>query len=193
MKKIILNNQGLTMLEMMIASLIFLMIVGSLFGALINAMDYWEFSVVTSDLQSNGQLAMNLMIKELRSATRTAGSTPPDAGVLGTPPNNQGMLFYLPGDIDGDGTIVDVATGDTEWLPNIVQYLYDPAKQQIVRTTMGTQKVLANNVTDIHFDDWNTDVSLFRDEIKITLELRKSTSKGRPVVYSAVSTVKLRN
>jgi len=187
------QRRGFTLLEVMISMTIFLIVVGLLLGSLTNGMDFWEFSVTSSDLQSNGQHAMNMMTKELRNATRTQGMTPPDAGVLGTPPNNKGMLFYLPTDIDGNGTITDAVTGDTEWDPNLIQYDYDNVNLQLLRNTMGTQKVLANYVTDVRFNDWNTDLSLFREEIKITLQMQRNTSKGRTVTASFISTVKLRN
>ncbi len=187
-------NRGFTLVEAMFSVTIFLMLMMLIAGSMINGLDLWQIAVCRSELQTQAQRAMNEMIKELRGATSTVGAFPPDADVLGVPPNNDAIVFYLPVDIDGDGTIIDALTGDTEWdLVNPVQYGYDLIKHQLIKLHNGNQRVLANYVTRVQFDDQTTEASLNRDEIKITFELKRATSRQRTITVFLVAKVKLRN
>jgi hypothetical protein len=113
------------------------------------------------------------------------------------------MTFYLPADLDaGDGntTIVD-AIGNIEWNnANPVNFTYDAAARQLQRIQGGNTVILANDVDSVLFEDLTTQTAqgivpttLYNNEIKITLTLRRTTPQGRPVAATAIEIVKLRN
>jgi len=151
---------------------------------------FWQTTIFKSELQLDGQQAIDYMVTELRNTTRTAGTKPPDINI---PAAGTSIKFYLPTDIDGNGLIVD-ATGNTEWATGgPIQYQYVPGQNQLRRLEGGNQRILANNVSSVTFDDQSTDGSLNRDEIKISLTLQKTTTQEGPISVFLVSIIKLRN
>ena len=84
--------------------------------------------------------------------------------------------------------------GNTEWdLANPVQYTYVPAQRQLVRIRAGEQVLLATDVTGVAFADATLDPTLYRNEVKVTLTLQKTTPQRRTVSATAAELVKLRN
>ena len=187
------GNRGFTLTEVMMVIGAFLVMSTILVGALAIGLDFWGVAVCRSEVQASGQLAMNAMVKELRNATRSKAGVPPNVLIMPAP-NNTSLRLYLPMDIDMDVTIINAVSGVTEWnINNPINYQFDQPAGQLVRVEGGVTRVLANNVIAASFDDASTDIALFKDEIRITMQLRRMTARGRIVARSFLCVVKLRN
>ena len=154
--------------------------------------DLWWTTGTQSEVRIRSQQAVNRIVSELRSATRTAPASPPNA-VIPAAPGNTTMTFYLPKDIDLNGLIID-ANGNTEWdVGAPVQYTYAPAQRQLLRTQNGQQTVMASDVSAAAFDDRTTLAALGANEVRVSLTVQRTTPQGRTVLASSSEIVKLRN
>ena len=186
------QSQGFTLVETMVAGtlLVSLSLIATLW--LTGVSDLWWTTTTQSDVRTATQQALSRMLSELRSATRTAAGSPPNA-VIPAAPGNTTLTFYLPADVDGNGLIID-ALGNTEWnVATPVQYAYVPAQRRLVRTQAGQQVVLATDVTAVAFEDASLNPALYQNEVKITLTLQRVTPQRRTVSATAAEIVKLRN
>jgi len=186
------QSQGFTLVETMVAGtlLVSLSLIATLW--LTGVSDLWWTTTTQSDVRTATQQALSRMLSELRSATRTAAGSPPNA-VIPAAPGNTTLTFYLPADVDGNGLIID-ALGNTEWnVATPVQYAYVPAQRRLVRIQAGQQVVLATDVTAVAFEDASLNPALYQNEVKITLTLQRVTPQRRTVSATAAEIVKLRN
>ncbi|MBI3331244.1 MAG: hypothetical protein HYZ96_03935 [Candidatus Omnitrophica bacterium] len=185
-------RDGFTLVETMVAGTILVSISLAAVLWLTGVSDLWWTTTTQSEVRRASQQAVNRMVAELRSATRTAAASPPNASIPAAPGNTT-ATFYLPTDQDGNGFIVD-AVGNTEWdTLNPVQYAYVPAQRQLVRIQGGQSRILANDVASVTFEDRTINPALYQNEVKIILTLQRTTPQRRTVSASAVETVKLRN
>lgn len=186
------RSQGFTLVETMVAGtlLVSLSLIATLW--LTGVSDLWWTTTTQSDVRSTTQQALSRMVSELRSATRTAAGSPPNA-VIPAAPGNTTLTFYLPADLDNNGLIID-ALGNTEWnAATPVQYAYVPAQRRLIRTQAGQQVILATDVTAVAFEDASLNPTLYPNEVKITLTLQRLTPQRRTVSATAAEIVKLRN
>ena len=186
------SQAGFTLVETMVAGGILLSMSLIAMLWLTGVSDLWWTTSTQSEVRTRSQQAVNRMVSELRSATRTAAASPPNAVIPGAPLNTS-MTFYLPADLDLNGLIIDAA-GNTEWNAAApIQYLFVPAQQQLVRIQGGQQTVLANDVTAATFDDRTTVPTLGNNEVRVTLTVQRTTPQRRTVLATAAEIVKLRN
>ncbi len=186
------TTRGFTLVETMVASGILLSMGLITVLWLTGTSSLWWTSTTQAQVRSDVQQSISRMAAELRSATRTAAGSPPNA-VVPAAPGNTTVTFYLPADADGDGTIVD-AIGNTEWdAANAIQYNYVAASRQIQRVRAGQTTILANDVTSVTFNALNTDATLSPNEMRMTMTMQKTTPHGRTVSATSIATVKLRN
>lgn len=182
--------KGFTLVEVLVVLSIFVVVTFVVTQAIDRGTDFWQVATTKSDLYLDAQRVMDYMRAELINATRSAAASPPNIDI---PVERSSITFYLPTDLDGNNLIID-DIGETEWaLGTPIQYQYVSAQNQLCRLIDTEQTVLANNVTSATFDDVGTDISLYFDEVKISLSLEKTTSLQRTVSVSVTSTVKLRN
>ncbi len=185
-------QHGFTLVEILVASSMALVVSGVLFEFFVHHADFLDTAAMESDLRSQVQLAVDDMLKELRHATRAAAGTPPNISIPAAP-NNTRLTCYLPGDLDGNGMIIDAA-GNLEWVTaNPVQYQYDAPSQQLRRIDNTGTRVLANHVSSVSFEDRSIDASLLTDEVRIRLTLQDTTPHGRTLSASETTLIKLRN
>ena len=184
--------RGFTLVEVMVAGTI-LSAIGLLVGLWLSGIsNLWWTSTTKSQASTTVQQALTRMTSELKAATRTGSPTAPGISIPAAP-NNTSLTFYLPTDLDGDGTIID-ASGNTEWdTANPIQYTYDAPSQQLRRVRAGQTILLATNVTSVRFDDATTNATLLSNEVQITLTLQPSVPQGRITPTTSTETVKLRN
>ena len=192
MAKQVDRRQGFTLVETVVTGTILLSMSLVVTLWLRGALDVSSVSMTQSEMRVSAQQAMNRIVFELMSGSRTAPASPPNATIPAAP-GNITMTFYLPTDLDGNGTIID-ATGNTEWdLVNAIQYVYVPAQRQLQRVQGGNQVVLANDVQAVTFEDVNIDPTLSINEVKTTMTVQRTTPQGRTVSATVVEIVKLRN
>lgn len=192
MRMAVRRQSGFTLVETMVAGGIFVSM--SLIAVLwlTGTSDLWWTATTQNHIRSNAQQSLSRMVVELRSATRAAAGSPPNAVIPATPGNTT-MTFYLPTDADNNGTIID-AIGNIEWdMANSIQYVYVPASRQIQRIRNGQTIILANDVTAVAFDALNTDATLLPNDVRIAMTMQKTTPRGRPVFAASTVVVRLRN
>jgi prepilin-type N-terminal cleavage/methylation domain-containing protein len=169
---------GFTLPEVMIASF---MLAGAsvvTLKFLTTESDQFEVAMTQADVNVATEQAVDAMVRELRSATRKTGASPPDALLL----SPTQLRFFLPVDADGNGNITTAATGAIEWdAATPVIYQLDAATGRLVRTAGAATRTLALNVTSVLFTDQTTDASLGPNEIRVQLTIQRVTPHGRPV------------
>jgi len=187
-----ITKSGFTLVETIVAGglLVSMSLIAMLW--LTGTSTLWWTSTTQAQVRSDMQQSMSRMTAELRSATRSAAGSPPNA-VIPAAPGNTTITFYLPTDADANGTIID-ALGNIEWdVANPIQYNYVAASQQVQRVQAGQTIILANSVTSATFDALNTNATLLPNEVRITMTMQKPTPQGRTVSSTSIVTVKLRN
>ena len=189
------TQQGFTLIETMVTGTI-LLSMGLVATMWLNgSSDLWWTTNTRAEVRENVHLAVSRMAAELRSGTRVAATTPPNASIPPAPGNTT-MTFYLPADLDpldGNTTIVD-AIGNIEWDNSTpIQYVYVPAQRQVLRIQGAQQVVIANDVVSVQFDDASIDPSLNANEVRVTLTLQKTSPQQRTLSATSTEIVKLRN
>lgn len=185
--------RAFTLVETMIAGGLLLAIGSMVLLWLLGASDFWWTSSTQSQLRLNTQQTISRVLSDLRNATRATPGTPPSVSIPAAPGNTT-ITFYLPTDLDGNGSIID-ANGAIEWdLANSLQYSFWPPPHAQLRRIQGAQQVVvANDVTNVQFADRSIDGSLASNEVKITLTLTRTTPQQRTVTATSTAIVKLRN
>ncbi len=189
------NHRGFSFAEMMVASAIFMSSAVVFLMFMSQNSESWQTTSIQQGLVSDIEKAAAEVNRELRNATRSAAGSPPNA----TRVSATDFRFYLPGDVDGNGTILD-ATGNIEWATvNQIQYFYDAGTRRLLRRTLqagvpvGTDRVIASDVTAAAFADQASDATLLSDEIRLTLTTARTTVKNRTLTSSVNSISRLRN
>ena len=196
------HARGFTFVEMMVAGTILVSITTMAALWLTGVSELWSVSTAQSDVRLRAQETVSRVLDELRSATLTAGGSPPNATIPGSP-NNISVTFYLPAANPNFNNLMLDANGNTNWNPydaggNIlppvpIQYAYVAAQGQLVRTVGGQSQVIARDVSGVVFKNRAIDGTLNSNEIQITLTLQRTAAKGRVVSAAATEIVKLRN
>jgi type IV pilus assembly protein PilW len=173
LRKFYTNEQGFTVIELLIAMAISGVIVTAIFSFLIVQRKYFNVQEQITDMIQNARAAMDMITREVTMA----GYNPAGAAFVGIPYNSSQLLINA--DLNGNGVITD---------PNEkITYAYDASKRRIVRNTGGGNQPFAENVQAFNFQylDANgtpTAVTANIRQVRITLTVR--TSKPDPQ-YSA--------
>jgi prepilin-type N-terminal cleavage/methylation domain-containing protein len=188
------GKRGFTLTEVMIASFIFIMILGTILNIYISGSEVYENSKLQADLQAQARLALNSISAELANATKTTpsvGQSPPNISIPPAPGNNN-MTFYLPTYVLDPVTqklrVSINSSGTIQWDNNTpINYQYNSNQHTLVRVANGAQTILAHDVSSVQFNN----VSNY--EVGTTLTLNKSTPRGRNISITLSSIVRLRN
>ena len=188
------SRGGFTLIETMVAGSILLSMSLIAMLWLTGVSDLWWTSTTQGEVRTRSQQAVNRIVSELRSATRTAAGAPPNPNaVIPAAPLNTSITFSLPIDLDLNGLIID-AVGNTERNTAApIQYVFVPAQQQLLRIQGGQQTVIANDGAAAAFDDRNTLATLSNNEVRVSLSVQRTTPQRRIVSATSVEIVKLRN
>ena len=187
------NNLGFTLVEVLVASAIFIAALTVMYGIYFSGLDIYNTANYQADLQAQARIALNSMSYELRNATRTSTQNPSPNLSIPSTPNNKSTKFYLPAK-DINGRIVTDSGGDIVWdKNNPIDYQYIPGQKVLRRLENGEQKILAQDVSGIQFIDANIDYALSIYELKIILTLNKTTPEKRNISVTSSAIVRLRN
>ena len=187
------GEKGLTIMEMLMAALIFAIVSTLTALFFIQGSSLWESITGQSDLRSVARNAMTYMTQELRNATRTGTGHPSPNMVIPSKPNNHSIDFYLPADLDGNLLIID-ALGNTEWdTNNKIQYQYVPGLNILRRLEGGNQYIISHEVSNIEFEDNSIDSSLAINEVRIKLTLQRLLPQNKTASVSMAAVIRLRN
>jgi prepilin-type N-terminal cleavage/methylation domain-containing protein len=193
LNSVIKRKNGFTFAEVIVAAGIFGVISAIMLSFFIHGSSFWQLITNQSDLRSTARNALNYMEQELRNATRASTGNPSPNLTIPSKPNNNSVDFYLPSDIDGNGSIIN-STGGTEWdTSNRIQYQYVPGQKQLRRLEQGNQHIIANDAAVVEFEDNSIDSALLNNELRVILTLQKVTPLNRSVSVTLTSIIKLRN
>ncbi len=195
------NISGLTLMEILVASILATIVIAMIYSIYTSGNDLWNTKQIQAHLQAQGRLAMSQMVGELRQATRASTQTPSPNVIIPAAPGNTVIDFYLPADMDGDGTITDAVNGTIEWnTTEIIEYMFNSTGNTLVRSKIDTSgptvletKNLSQDVSTAKFSDITIDGSLRLNEVRIVLTLSKQTPRQRNITMNFSSIVKLRN
>jgi len=188
------GNRGFTLIEVMIASLIFIMILGVILNIYLSGSEVYENSKLQADLQSQARLALNAAVAELSNATKTTapvGQSPPNLSIPAAP-GNDNMTFYLPAFVQDPITLkprVSLnANGTIVWDNTPIVYQYNANQRTLVRVSNAVQTILARDVSAVQF------VNVSNFEMGVILTLSKATpTKQRNITITLSSLIRLRN
>jgi len=134
------GDGGFTLVEMLVATLIFSLLTGTMLMAVLASARSATAGRELNNLNEEARLVLNRMSRELREARRVVAVTNPD-GTTFNATGDVALTFEV--DFDGDGTI-DPSAADPEQLT----YLYDYAGQRLMLQASGASlPVLAGNVS----------------------------------------------
>ncbi len=142
-KKYCKKKNGLTLIEMMIVLVIFVLIGEAIAYILSSGEGAWYMSDAKIVATQEGRRAMSAVIREIRQSA--------PAEITNCPADGQWYLaqinFAIPVDLDGDGDVLD-ASENIEW--SAVSYS-TTAQLQIQRQSGGTNSILCNNLLNVYF------------------------------------------
>ena len=185
-------QQGLTLVEMLVTTLVYPAIALMALQMLATKWDAMTFAMFQGDVRTHAHLAVTEMAKELRMGARLPGEVAPSINVP-TAPGNTSVTFFVPTDVDGTNGVLDVL-GQMEWdTTNPITYQYDAALRQVLRTEGGATRVIANDVTAVAFQDQAIDAGLQADEVRIVMTVQRVTPGGRAARADIAAIVTARN
>jgi len=184
-----LSNQGLTLIELMIAMTVFLLVLGGIYSTFQSQHKSYLMQEEVAAMQQNIRAAMFYMTKEIRMAgcdpTGNAG-----AGIVTATTNSISFTEDVRGDADGSDP--DGATND----PN-ESIVYGLSDNNLVRNTGGGNQVVAENIDALDFvyldADGNSTATLADiRSVEITIVARTSralrASKDNNLYYNQQGT-----
>jgi prepilin-type N-terminal cleavage/methylation domain-containing protein len=157
------QNDGFTLVELLISIAIFSMVIGFIFSFFIAQRKYLSVQEQISGMIQNARAAMDMISGELT----TAGYNPSGAVFSGVPYSNSQLQIYA--DINGNGVLTDPNE-------NII-YSYDANNKRIVRNTGSGNQPLIDNVQSFTFDYFDaqgnsTTVTTNIRQIRISISVR---------------------
>ncbi|MFA5271620.1 MAG: hypothetical protein WC412_04690 [Candidatus Omnitrophota bacterium] len=184
------RNAGFSLVEVIVATCIFLMLVDMAFVTLNTGMNSWFTGNIAVEMRSELIKTLSVMEKELKETAPAQTNLP--SGALAASIN-----FHLPGgvDVDGDGTIIywsgtaPLYEPAIEWSAEVITYELNAAGEIIRRTSLGQSRVLARNISSLQFSR----PSVASNILQIDITAQKQDSKGRIVNDAARLMVKMRN
>ncbi|MBN1587558.1 MAG: hypothetical protein JW937_09070 [Candidatus Omnitrophica bacterium] len=189
-----LSCAGLSVMEVMVSTAILSGILIALAMIQVSGKDMYEIGQARADMQAQARNAIQRIGDDLRNATVTSAGIPsPNLQIAAAPPNNTGLTFSIPSDLDGNGLITD-ANGQLEWdTGNPITYQFLADTSQLVRRQGANTTVLANNVQSVEFFNFMMDSGLEREELRIDLTLVKTTGTQRVITYDYSTVIQVRN
>ena len=178
MRNRIINNQGLSLAEVMVTSVIFLMVVSGFYAALAAGDSSWQTNSTKIELQQNLRIAMGAMIYDLRQAGPASIADVPSDDT----PYTQ-LTFRKPSGI---------TNGSITWQANQIRFVRGGVSgNDLLRVTLpaNTSQLVTENITNLQFTRSSTNP----DELTVSMQATKNTLKGIPIAYDLDVTFQIRN
>ena len=169
--------RGMTLLEAIVAIVIFAIIITATYLVLIVGNRSWYSTDVTAEIRQEVVRALLKMQIELVQ-------TRPSRTSIAVGHSANSITFSLPQDRDGDGTVLN-SLGQIEWSDNIT-YSRD-GQNRIIRTVAANTSVLAKDISSLLFN--RTEDTILQVDINAT-----KTSVTKQVLQDTGEiTVRMRN
>ena len=137
-KRLLRNNRGLSLVEVLVTMFIFLFVAGAIYTLTIVGNDIWMANKTRIELQQELRKGMDWMIYELRAAGPSS--------ILDVPADGSwysSITFKTPS---------GVSSGSISWNATSVQFILGGTNgQQLQRIFGGSTKLLASNITAVQF------------------------------------------
>ena len=177
MKRMNLNSErGISMVEMMVVVLIFMIIVSAMYTLTAAGNISWQTNKVKIELQQELRKAIDYMVGDLRQA---------------------GSISIV--DVPADGTWYDtitfkipagVTSGHLIWSTNTIQYvLGGTGNDQIQRILGASNRIVSNNVNSMQFRRFPAEA----DTIQVALQAQDTTTLGLVMDYDLQFKIQMRN
>jgi prepilin-type N-terminal cleavage/methylation domain-containing protein len=165
-----IKNEGLTIIELLIAMAVVGVIIGSMFSFSIAQRKYFSVQEEISEMVQNTRAAMEMISSELTMA----GYSPSGAVFSGIPYHVSQLQIYA--DLNGNGALSDPNE-------NII-YTYDTSSKRILRNTGSGNQPFAENIQSLVFeylDDQGNSTTVTANIRQIRLIISGRTSKPDPL------------
>lgn len=187
------SRAGFTLIELLIGFALLAVAMALIYNIYLSGTKAWESAGESADMQAKARWAMNYMVAELRNATRTSSASPSPNLAIPSHPNNKSIIFCLPLKTE-TGEISTDNNGNLEWeTNNNIHYQYVPGQRMLRRLEKGEQTILSEDVSDVQFIDASIDPTISIYELKVILEMNKTTQRGRALSLTLSAIVRLRN
>lgn len=168
------RNQGHTIMELMIGTIVFVLFLGAIFATLDVGLKSWQIGEVRSDLQQSGEVAMKRLVGELLHSNAVSVQTGPDNEFivfetavspddaefkrdimdLGAPEWQAYVAYYAVEDPDNTSSLILYRNYKKRDLPGtttrkLTQYEID---SELCNPVLSTNKVLARNLEEVKFE-----------------------------------------
>ncbi len=182
-------KKAFTLAEVLIVAIIISILMGVMLAAVIQSHAIIETTNTLTLLRQEKRLAVSKLSNELRNTSLSEITITQDSPASGT----DKIEYYLPADSDHDG-VPDLSSGDIVWdTANHITIELDTSSHELKRTEGSNVTVLARYVKSIRFLDHSLQSSLYLNELKVTLEMEKTSYQGRVYNISSTFTVYMRN
>lgn len=182
-----LSLTGFTLIEMLIAAFIMIVITGILTMSMIEVQMLFKTNDIMAQLHSEARYIAARIVSDLRSTSLSKVQISNSAKVSGA----HDLKFKRPNFVSNNPVVNNYAL---DWDPSEVQLRFDPSDPtSFVRQQQGQTIILSKNIKNITFADYNTNVSLYPNEVRLNLTLQKADSRGKIYTFSTISVVDMRN
>lgn len=175
----ILNNSGVTLVEIMITILIFSVIIAGINTALIAGSRSYDLNRVNTEIKEDVSIALARMKEDLMKSSSSA--------IVDVPANGStysSISFRVPSSVGSDGIIV--------WPSETVEYLL--SSNQLLRRVedggvVSEDRVIAENISTLEFERAASTSNI----VEITLQATKESDLGNTFTLDKTLKVQLRN
>jgi len=185
------DQQGFTLLEVLIAMTILSVLVAGVLAISVETARFTAFADDDFIVQNEATGS----VKKMGDILHKTGWADVGGFVFPQVWNNGDELdFVLNGDLDGNGYAFNQATGELEWAPVIYT-----ARRDALTGTLGVYVgpfllwVLGSNISNVDFLTSVEDNTLQFKEVRVTVQADRVSPDGTPVSYSTTSSIHMRN
>lgn len=171
------NLKGFTTVEVLVTVLIYSIIAGSCYMALISGNTAWQLTSVEVELQQELRKGIDAMAEDLRQAGSSSITDVPADGVWYTT-----ITFK---------TCTGVSGGNISWSSNTVQYVLGTGANanRILRNSGGQSKVIAQDIQTLQIRRQSSTPNI----VELSLSAQKKTSGARLLNLNSNFSTRLRN
>lgn len=181
------KRPALTLIEMLICVCIMAVLMGILSTAMIQAQGLLQSNNEMAMLQSEARFLTSRLTQDLRMSSLSQLAIHDSAQV----PGSHTIQFHV-GKFANNTAVVKNNVPD--WDPAIERFRFDPPHpENFVREHQGDNTVLSTHVKSIQFMSFDTNTTLFPDELRIRMRLERTGRGGRVYGLNTTAIVYMRN
>lgn len=169
------RNSGLTLVEAMVTTVIFMFIFGAAFRIMISGSDIYEINNTRTQLQQELRKAKTWMNEDIRQ-----GGSASVVNVFADDSWYTSLEYRKAAGVTG---------GAITWDTDTTVFFLDTVNRQVKRTTGSVTKIIANDIEALEFRR----MAAAPDIVEVMVEAENTTPKGRVVNETTNFQIQLRN